>query len=89
MKGKYEIQDVEMSRYEQKKISIVWEGEEWEQALCRLSMIIYGISNRAVHLQLIEREDTGVLFVRAIVMIDARPFCEHGEQIGPDKFGFI
>jgi hypothetical protein len=85
----YYLFDVEMADYSQKKILPLWEGNERSEAFIQLTMVISISCFKAKHFQLMQREDTGVLFVLVDVKMDGRPFCKTPKDWGPDKFGFF
>jgi hypothetical protein len=88
MKSKCEVVRVVATRWDKKKVEVIWEGESLELGLHQLYHESINSLEGVACLQLIERESTGILFVRVTVSMDCRPFCKTPESMGPDKYGY-
>jgi hypothetical protein len=86
---RFYVYDVETTLSVRKDIKVLHESNDFAMAWNFLWHQASINCEGRKHYQLIEREDTGVLFVRANVEQDGRPFCKRPQDMGPDKFGYI
>jgi hypothetical protein len=86
--NRFYVYDVEITLSMRKNSNVLFESNDfaiaWNFLWHQASVNCEGRK----HYQLIEREDTGVLFVRVNVEQDGRPFCKSPEDMGPDKLGY-
>lgn len=87
---KWQVQQYERTRHDQKRVYIkLATDNEWEARQEFLLQIVKAIkSQQATELRLVEREYTGVLFVRADASIDTRPWCPDGETMSDKYYGY-
>lgn len=88
MENRYALYAAEAKRSDNRKVILLWSGDSFEKALGQLIGYMKANVSENVQLQLVEREDTGVLFMRISMHVDGRPFCMKPEEMGPDKYGF-
>ena len=84
----FALYDVAAGRSVHKKIDILMESDNINDMWMELILRMKAYSRRAKHYQIIERELTGILFVRVDVFFDGREFCKKPEDMGPEKYGF-
>jgi hypothetical protein len=72
-------------------MTLLWSGDAFDEAMNKSKWYIkIALSNSyaLIELQLIEREDTGMLLTRMSMRHDGRPFCSTPGEMGTDKYGF-
>lgn len=85
---KYSIYLVEVTRSSSKRMEVIYGSDNWQLVVDDLKRAMQDYAKDRVELQLIEREDSGILAVRMSVSIDGRPFCKSAQDMGPDKYGY-
>lgn len=88
-KDRYSICLQELTRSETKRMQELYSSKYILGCLLFLGTYIKKNYRNAYTLQLIERENTGVLFVRINLQNDGRPFCTKPEEMNLDKYGYI
>jgi hypothetical protein len=89
MKHKYVLYVDEIShRSNYIRQSIVYECDNWREAVNVLNREILLSEGRQVKLQLVERVGEGMQIVRVNVSLDWRPLCMKGEDFDASKYGF-